>query len=243
MKLLQIDKPLSKLLGIMLFGLLLTACQDDNSPGVEFMPDMYRSPAIEPFVDYVFVDSATSLLPPEHSIPQGYLPFPYENTLEDFERAGEELEIPFPVTEKILKDGEVLYARFCAHCHGAEGDGAGTITHAIYSAVPSYTSDAANRRGGRSMKELTAGHIYHTIMYGLNAMGPHATLIRETDRWKIVAYVESLQGKDVLSATDGSSAEADSVTEDGGNSTDDNEQVNEEEEGDQSENTDATASN
>ena len=48
------------------------------------------------------------------------------------------------------------------------------------------------------MKELTEGHIYHTIMYGLNAMGPHSSLIREQDRWKIVAYVQTLQGKDPL---------------------------------------------
>ena len=31
----------------------LTACTTDpNSPGVEYMPDMYRSPAIEAYVDY-----------------------------------------------------------------------------------------------------------------------------------------------------------------------------------------------
>ena len=48
------------------------------------------------------------------------------------------------------------------------------------------------------MKDLKAGHIYHTIMYGLNAMGPHSSLIREQDRWKIVAYVQTLQGKDPI---------------------------------------------
>ena len=31
----------------------LTACvTDPNSPGLEYMPDMYRSPAIEAYVDY-----------------------------------------------------------------------------------------------------------------------------------------------------------------------------------------------
>jgi len=48
------------------------------------------------------------------------------------------------------------------------------------------------------MKELKEGHIYHTIMYGLNSMGPHSSLIREKDRWKIVAYVQTLQGKDPI---------------------------------------------
>ena len=48
------------------------------------------------------------------------------------------------------------------------------------------------------MSELSEGHIYHAIMFGLNAMGPHSSLIRESDRWKIVAYVQTIQGKDPL---------------------------------------------
>ena len=33
--------------------LLLASCGGDpNSPGVEYMPDMYRSPAVEAYVDY-----------------------------------------------------------------------------------------------------------------------------------------------------------------------------------------------
>ena len=32
---------------------VLTGCvTDPNSPGLEYMPDMYRSPAIEAYVDY-----------------------------------------------------------------------------------------------------------------------------------------------------------------------------------------------
>lgn len=213
MNILQIYKPISKLLSVLLLGMFFVSCENDQSPGVEYMPDMYRSPAIEPFVDYVFVDSMTSRLPPEHSIPKGYLPYPYENTLEGYEKAGKELKIPFPVTEKVLQDGEVLYSHFCAHCHGEKGDGKGTIKNPIYSAVPSYSGTTKNRRGGRSMSELEAGHIYHTIMYGLNAMGPHATLIREMDRWKIVAYVQTLQGKDVLENAEMADKSSESVGE------------------------------
>ena len=44
-----------KILNTLLVGFVigLTACTTDpNSPGVEYMPDMYRSPAIEAYVDY-----------------------------------------------------------------------------------------------------------------------------------------------------------------------------------------------
>lgn len=178
--------------------ILLTACNDPLSPGVEYMPDMYRSPAIEVYVDYEKNDSISARLTPEHAIPRGYKPFAYSASTEDYELAGQNLKNPLTMDEKTLAKGKELYTSFCAHCHGKKGQGKGSIQNAIYGAVPSYSDETPNRRGNRSMKQLEEGHIYHTIMYGLNAMGPHSSLIREEDRWKIVAYVQTLQGKDVL---------------------------------------------
>lgn len=180
-------------------AMMFTACgSNENSPGVEYMPDMYRSPAIEVYVDYNYPDSSTARQAPENSIPRGYKPYTYPNTNEGYEMAGENLSNPIALSEKTLEEGKVLYTSFCAHCHGKKGKGEGSITNAIYGAVPSYADETPNRRGNRSMSELKEGHIYHTIMYGLNAMGPHSSLIRENDRWKIVAYVQKLQGKDPL---------------------------------------------
>ena len=46
---------LMALSGLILGG-LFTSCQaDPNSPGMEYMPDMYRSPSIEAYVDYGLV--------------------------------------------------------------------------------------------------------------------------------------------------------------------------------------------
>jgi cytochrome c len=160
---------------------------------------MYRSPAIEVYVDYEFPDSSTARKAPENSIPRGYRPYAYPNTNEGYEMAGQQLSNPLMLTEKTIKEGQQLYTSFCAHCHGKKGLGKGSIQNAIYGAVPSYADETPNRRGNRSMSQLTEGHIYHTIMFGLNAMGPHSSLIRENDRWKIVAYVQTLQGKDPLS--------------------------------------------
>jgi mono/diheme cytochrome c family protein len=60
-------------------GLFLTSCTaDPNSPGLEYMPDMYRSPAIEAYVDYGEVRGSinenlktrlTALTPPAGTIP------------------------------------------------------------------------------------------------------------------------------------------------------------------------------
>ena len=38
---------------LILAAAMMTSCTTDpNSPGVEYMPDMYRSPAVEAYVDY-----------------------------------------------------------------------------------------------------------------------------------------------------------------------------------------------
>ncbi|MOA50257.1 hypothetical protein D3C78_1732500 [compost metagenome] len=60
------------------------------------------------------------------------------------------------------------------------------------SGIPSYHGDATSSRGG-AMKDLTAGKIYHTIMYGLNNMGSHASQLSPEERWKVVMYVQQLQ--------------------------------------------------
>ena len=214
---------LSSLFAVLIASAVLTSCEDPQSPGVEYMPDMYRSPAIEVYVDYEFPDSATSLQTPENSIPRGYLPYPYPNTNEGYEMAGEQLSNPHKVNEQMIKEGQKLYTSYCAHCHGAKGKGNGSIQNAIYGAVPSYSDQTPNRRGNRSMSELKEGHIYHTIMFGLNAMGPHSSLIREQDRWKIVAYVQTLQGndkaKETTSVKEDNTAKAADVNEEESSST------------------------
>ena len=100
---------------------------------------------------------------------------------------------PIELSNQILDEGEGLYVMFCAHCHGKKGDGKGSITHPLYSNIPSYSDDILMRRSGVTMKELRPGHIFHAIMYGFNAMGPHLTLISQEDRWKLVHYVNTLQ--------------------------------------------------
>ena len=40
------------------------------------------------------------------------------------------------------------------------------------------------------MRDLKEGHLFHSITYGLNAMGPHSYLLSEEERWKIVYYIQ-----------------------------------------------------
>ena len=57
--------------------------------------------------------------------------------------------------------------------------------------IRAYATGISSRGG--AMKDLTDGKIFHTITYGVNLMGAHASQISPAERWKIVLYVHELQ--------------------------------------------------
>ena len=191
----EVTKIAYLILATIVSSMALQSCgADGNHPGYEYMPNMYRSPSYEAYSDNpVFENGITSQTPVKGTIPRGFIPFEFENSLEDYLRAGEELESTFVLDAKILDEGKQLYEMFCKHCHGANGDGKGSVNHPLYGGVPSYSDTIAPRRTGSSMSELKSGHIYHAITFGLNAMGPHASQLTQDERWKIVHYVHELQ--------------------------------------------------
>jgi len=167
----------------------LSSCAGDSGAGYEFMPNMYRSPSIETYAEHTI--SGYDGVPVEGTISRGHLStFNYDGTLDGYLLAGKNAVNPVENNTENLADGKALYGMFCEHCHGATGSGDGTMTHPIYSAVPHYNDDKLKRRCDVPMCELKAGHIFHAITYGLNAMGPHATQITEDERWKITLYVQ-----------------------------------------------------
>jgi mono/diheme cytochrome c family protein len=176
-----------------LFGLVLTSftsCgkKDVNSPGVEFMPDMYRSPSLEYYgihtVDGDTINSAKK--PVEGTVSRGYIPYVYSNTPEGYEQAGLNLHNPYASQKEAFeKDGEVLYGKFCVHCHGAAGAGDGKVAGKLPGPPPAYNG---------ALKNLPEGKIFHSITYGKNSMGSHASQLTQEERWKLVFYVQKLQG-------------------------------------------------
>lgn len=173
---------------------LASSCSKDPSkPGYEFMPDMYRSPAYKAYEPTsVFPDSVSALLPVKGSIPRGYEFFHYPSSNEGYEAAGRDLVNPFPATAENIAEGKRLYTNFCMHCHGEGGNGDGSlIATGKFPPPPSYSTGVSSRGG--NMKDLTPGKIYHTITYGINLMGSHASQVSPTERWKIAMYVHELQ--------------------------------------------------
>ena len=188
-------------------ALFMGCSSDPNSPGLEYMPDMYRSPAVEAYVDYgqdpyYFGDSTvdaqrgtpSARIPAAGTIPfaekesdASYnFPYPYPNTPEGYEQAGLELHSPIAMTPATVEQGKVIFEKFCIECHGATGKGDGTVvTKGNYPQPPAYDG---------TLKDLPEGKMFHSITYGRNlAMGSHASQINHKERWLVIQYVKYLQ--------------------------------------------------
>jgi len=171
-----------------------TSCSkhDANSPGVEYMPDMYRSPSLETNsfsvvanADGTFDTIPTNRLPVAGTIPRGYMPYPYTNDTAGYSNAGKYLHNPLPKNDANVAEGEVLYGKYCIHCHGASGQGDGIVGSKLPGPPPSYTSAA--------LMALPEGKMFHTITYGKNMMGSHASQLSKEERWKVIMYIHKLQ--------------------------------------------------
>ena len=173
-------------------AVVITSCgRDKRSTGWEYAPNMYEHIAYDPDQkNDQFKDGKTAQLPPAGTIPVGFVKFDYPNTKDGYEKAS--LEVKSPLTTVADTAGaQVLFAHYCSPCHGLGGQGDGLVTQHGYPNPPSYSKGQSSRGG--AMKDLTDGKIYHTITYGVNAMGSYASQLNPTERWKVVAYIHHLQ--------------------------------------------------
>jgi mono/diheme cytochrome c family protein len=194
----------------------LASCGGDpDSPGLEYFPDMYRSPSVEAYVDYgqdpYYVGD--SLVEAQRLTQQARKPVPgtiafssdaskaafnfpytYANTPEDYERAGLEVKCPLPMTQENVDKGKVIYDKMCKHCHGEKGGGDGTVV-----SVAGYPQPGAYNG---PLKTLPEGKIFHSLTYGKNvAMGSHASQLNKEERWLVTRYVQYLQNDGKLLAS------------------------------------------
>lgn len=196
---------------ILIGGITLSSCsKHPDSPGYEYMPDMYRSQAIEAYVDYGMVgdeerDETSSRLkntqsartPAEGSISfnsnraQAEMMMPFKYGKDDLDSASANFKIPSSFLEDIdgnVKEGKRLYEIMCMHCHGKTGQGdGGVVVVGEYNPPSPYNG---------AYKERSLGGIFHVITYGKGAMGPHASQLNKLERWKVAMYVRTLQHGD-----------------------------------------------
>ncbi len=187
--------------------MLLSCSADKDNPGVEYAPNMYHSTPYEPLSQVTdkeigsWLDSNPDDNHGEFYNSNPYNPYgmtmrdPVPNTVKrssylPYRIPKDSLELaaliknPLATTEEVLKEGKVLYTRYCVHCHGEKGMGDGLVGIA-YKGVTAYNS--------RAVKSRSEGEIFHAITHGKGRMWAHGSQVSIENRWKIVKYVQTLQ--------------------------------------------------
>jgi len=216
---------LSAFLGTVVLS--VSSCErGPNDQGTEFSPNMYTSVAYDPFSQVA--DSTNKINPyginmrepVKGTISRRNYKTVYKDTdgkeydlglmvynihKDSVDVAAKVLKNPLPITKAVLAEGKELYGYYCTHCHGEAGKGDGLVGE-------KYTG-VANLSGG-AIAKVNGGHIFHVITHGKGRMWAHASQINPLERWKIVAYVHTLQGQltpegvPVVAAKDSTAAEA-----------------------------------
>lgn len=203
----------------------LSACNaDKDSPGYEYMPDMYRSPAIEPYVDYGEVreetdesrkTKLTAMTPPHGTIP-------YYGT----DSSTVAMMLPYfrkPNMSYKATHGLVAYDFTSVDEYAAAVNDVNPLklteenAEGIFeSGKKLYKSNCAHCHGDEGTGEgpmvksgayagvpsyanLTAlgdGQIFYSIYYGKGAMGSHAPILNKKEIWTLVHYVRKFQFPD-----------------------------------------------
>jgi len=180
---------LKTILFLTLIIVILASCnRDPQSTGRVFMPDMFYSVAVEPYTpSALFENGMSARKPVEGTIPRGFEAYHYPNTIEGYDLAGEEVKMPAELkNEASLKTGKKLYTIYCAVCHGEKGDGQGSIVQReVFPPPPDYRV---------RLNQITEGNMYHSVVYGKNMMGSHASQLNPTERWQVIYYIQKLAG-------------------------------------------------
>lgn len=183
------------LFGSIAASALMSSCVSrGNNPGWEYAPDMYYSKGYEPYnqgdSNKINPYGMNMREPVAGTVAYGKLDFKYglENTGEGYD-ASVALSAPADAT---LEDGrgKYLYEINCTPCHGAIGANDGEVFKKVATLKPAWKN-----YGDPYIKTLPEGKIYHTLTYGKNNMGSHASVLTPKERWQVIKYVKLLSSQ------------------------------------------------
>lgn len=127
-----------------------------------------------------FQDGRGMRMPVAGTVARGHLPL---GAASQDEAAS--LPNPLPRSKEVFALGKAAFTDRCAVCHGAVGNGMGSLTVA-------YGAKPANLQA-QTFRDYPDGKIYWVIVNGKNAMPGHAADLSEEQRWAVVHYVRALQ--------------------------------------------------
>lgn len=169
------------MLGVILA--LVSCSRDRETRELQYMPDMYVSPAMKPQeadpdsnIQSVMREPVPGTIPKEGIIP--YQIAAIDTTLAN------QLVNPLPVNRDVLEVGRQYYNIFCTVCHGPAGAGDGPVIPKMTKPPLLYSEKVMGWPDGR---------IYHTITHGQGNMPSYKASVDPPTRWAIIHYVRVLQ--------------------------------------------------
>lgn len=208
-------------------ALLAAACSSDpDSAGLEYMPDMYRSPAIEPYVDYGEVRGRinedvkmriSALVPPRHTIPFWGTDSAKVHTMLPYHRLPDP---SFALTHGLfgydfrgVNNSEYTAAAADVNpikiTSKDQSEALFTKAKALYQANcnhchgekgdgngPMVTAGSFTGAADLTALAIADGQMFYSIYYGKGAMGSHASLVNKEEIWTLIHYIRRFQNKD-----------------------------------------------
>ncbi len=215
-------KALASLAVISITTLLLGSCTADaDSSGLEYMPDMYRSPAIEPYVDYGEVRGRenkdmkmkiSALVPPMGTVPYFGTDSTTVNLMLPYFRKA---NVAFRETHGLYGDNLSIkdeYALAIADKNPIKltADNVELVFKQgkeLYTAMCQHCHSEKGDGNGPMVLSgayvgvpnyvdraaLSDGQMFYSIYYGKNAMGSHSSQLNKKEIWTLVHYVRKFQ--------------------------------------------------
>jgi len=171
-----------------------------RSPGRAYMPDMAYSRAYETYASTENLQQKGihyNGMPVAGTIARGDMLQIYtiKNDSAGYVQSAN-VKNPLSADSIDIKEAERLYLVNCGVCHGAKLDGNGPLWkdgNGPYPAAPKNLM-------GDDMKKMTDGTMFHSVTYGKGQMGSYASQLNTMQRWMVIAFIKSKQGK-VAAAT------------------------------------------
>lgn len=176
----------------------LVGCGGKSQPGRAYMPDMAYSVAYETYTDAgerlkhsgveggeVYFDGK----PVAGTVARGDMPaYPYKNDSLGY-ALSKNVKNPVDAASVNLKEAERLYLVNCGICHGSKLDGNGPLYNG---GKGPFTAMPKNLMAD-DMKALAEGTMFHSVTYGIRAMGSYASQLSTRQRWEVITYIRSKQ--------------------------------------------------
>ena len=205
--------------------LMLNSCKSDpNSPGLEYAPDMYRTPSIEPYVDYGEVRGRID----ETKKVKLSARIPARNTIPYYGKDTSEVKLMLPYFRKPNVAFRETHGLFGVDVSLADeyALAAADKTPLLINAKNSesllakgkelFTAMCQHCHGEKgdgngpmvlsgaylgvpnyaTLTNLSDGQMFYSIYYGKGMMGSHGSILSKKEIWTLIHYVRQFQNKD-----------------------------------------------